>query len=256
MLNNLDKKNAVKQDVDGKVFDGIVIDNNDPEKTQRVKIRSAEQHTNISDADIPWARLSGNLTSGLSATVGTVNIPVLGSRVTYQLMGDDLYSPLVLGQPANQANAIEELTGRNYPHVKASIDRSGNLWIVDTKEDVIQLIHVSGTLLRIDGKGHVEISVADNAVGPDAKEYSEKGITITVIGNTVVNSTGNTAFHTKGNMDIVAGGNMNVHAGGTLNLAGVNTKINDNGPSSPATPLVPKPRTRPAESVEENNTEY
>lgn len=253
MLNVFDKQDASQSSMEGRIFDGTVIDNNDPEKKGRVKVRSSDQHTNIKDVDIPWVRLGGNLTYGLTSSVGTISIPVLGSRITYTLMGEDQYHPIAIGQPITDKSTVKEITDRNYPHTRGGVDRSGNIWLFDSKEDVFQFTHVTGTSITIDGKGHVYIGVADNKVGPDAKEYVPQGITINVIGNTTVVSSGDTSIHTQGSFSAVAGGSMTLHAGGEVNIAGSNVRINDNGPSSPKTPDTPVARERPVESVDKDN---
>lgn len=194
---------------------GVVVDNNDPEKRQRVRIRVAQLHRNVPDDQLPWAMPSNNgAQANAGSGVGTVNVPPVGSKMSYQLTDNDPHNPRMGGSvTTDDANSENELLQEDYPHTVGSVDQAGNLTKVNTKKGTITTTHVSGASIHIDAGGNISLF-----------------------------SPGKLTLAANGGVDIVGGGTVNVH-GGTVDLKG--GRIDLNGSGSALSPSASGARTAP-----------
>lgn len=71
---------------------GIVEDNNDPDKLQRVRIRVRELHGDIPTEKLPWAIAEVSTVRNLNKN-GSFSVPPLGQLVQVTLDNEDVYSP-------------------------------------------------------------------------------------------------------------------------------------------------------------------
>lgn len=130
----------------GKLFAARVVNNNDPQKLQRIQIRIKHIHRGVADDDLPWALPVRHSSQG-NNSVGIVSVPVVGSRVLIEYLDD--YSLLYRGDFNQDATLLSELTATNYPDCYGFIDKSGNKFLVDTKDDIVTFTHLSGTTISI-----------------------------------------------------------------------------------------------------------
>ena len=133
-------------------FAARVVDNNDPLKLQRVKIRIQKLHRGVVDADLPWASPVSLMTQG-NNQVGAIKIPVNGSQILVEYLDD--YTILYKGDFVTSSSAIPELTNTNYPNCYGYTDRSGNKFLVDTQTDTVTFTHLSGATLSITATGDI-----------------------------------------------------------------------------------------------------
>ena len=129
---------------------GYVIDNNDPEKRQRVKIRVAQLHRNVTDEDLPWAIPDGSQSRGnAGAGAGSVNVPVLYAKVYIRFDDNDPHNPRYSGSPTtddvNGENELLDSDAESYPHSRGNIDDAGNRYNVNAEKETIDHTHKSGT---------------------------------------------------------------------------------------------------------------
>jgi len=212
-----------------KKFVGKVVDNNDPKKLQRCKVRCRGIHDGVPDDDLAWAvKLQGAGGGGTK-----VDVPPLGTEVIVEFQDDTLYHPLYYGTRQTISALSSELTGTNYPHQINEIDRTGNLIVRDTTTNEFIFTHISGTTIHIDGSGNVTIKVAKS---------------LSIETQTPMNFTSLAAINIKSMAAI------NIEGVGGVNLRGP-TNINDKGPSVTA-PAAPGARGRPAETPFTGDTTY
>jgi len=236
----------------GKMFVGIVVDNNDnndPNKPkdkpplQRCKVRCRGVHEGMDDASLPWA-MKGQHAGG---DQNKVDVPPLGTEVMIEFQDDTIYHPIWHGSRQTYDNANPELTSTNYPNQIGEIDRSGNKFVRDTKTDAWEFTHVSGSQITFDGFGHIKLVVADGKVGPDATTTVPKGITIEIQGPCSILA--------KEDINIKTQGTTNIEAVGQVNIRAAKINLNDQGPNVSA-PAVPPARTRPKETPFLNQINY
>ena len=136
--------------------DGLVVDNNDPEKAGRVRVRVAGLHDNLPDNHLPWA-INGNASGrGPSSNAAQVRIPHKGSRVKVNFQQ---------GDPTN---------GEMFPN--------GTHWYLDEQANTFFFTH-GGLTATIDGGGNLKITtggtvtVKSSSFTSDAPQTSMTGQT-------------------------------------------------------------------------------
>jgi hypothetical protein len=91
---------------------GVVIDNVDPSKTQRVRIRIHDIHRNVKDEELPWAIPLSLLRQGSNVEIGDAGpIPTLGSRILCVSLDDSGYYWLYHGGSVSDDRILKELVG-------------------------------------------------------------------------------------------------------------------------------------------------
>lgn len=76
-----------------KVLLGIIVDNNDPTRSGRAKIRVRGVFDEIPDEDLPWASQSSVVSFGSKDGGGQVSVPKIGSLVTVSFDNGNWYAP-------------------------------------------------------------------------------------------------------------------------------------------------------------------
>lgn len=194
---------------------GYVVDNEDPEKRQRVRIRIPQLHAGIPDDKLPWVtrRAEGQHNSG--GGVGDVRVPQKGAKVFSTFDDGDPHNSYYGNSPTtDDVNKENKILEDDYPHTYGSVDHYGNKTTVNTKTGVVNFTHKSGASTTYDGSGNVSI------VSP-----------------------GNVTISAKGDLVIVAGGKMQVHASGDLSLKGA--RIDENGSDGAASAVEPSVQQTP-----------
>ena len=247
------------------VYIGAVVNNNDPKKLQRIRVRIHDIHRQVSDNQLPWCLPFTSLFAS-GAGIGQFGpIPTLNSRVYVCYLDDSPYYPMYLGGTISEDRKLEDFTqegsatANDYPYVYGKIDRSGNLTLVNTKRDTFEFHHVTGTRIAIDGYGRVQIDVVNSPRTSgdtdtwDPQQQWPTGLTLNVQGNLDINVTESIRVKAGGPMDLHAQGPIDVASGGIIDL-------NTNSPNPPSS-ISSMSRDRPEDELPENrlpenNIEY
>lgn len=161
----------------GKVVRGTVVYNNDPLHFGRIKVKIDNLYpTDISNENIPWS-MPLNFKGGVNSQ-GNVNIPDIGSSALVVFLSDDMYSSIYLSSLPNIKD--EELL-EDYPNTYGQLDRSGNLFLINTEKDIVKFYHVSGTNFTIDGKGRTKVQITNFSEG--RSELNPIGLDVEIIGD-------------------------------------------------------------------------
>src|SRR5580765_1085618 len=143
----------------GKYSPAMVVDNNDPEKVQRIKYRIAQLQTSRPDDGLSWASPFGWSPQGNSSGVGDIGIPVVGAKVIVFFPEDDEHHAYYMADFHDKATQISDLL-EDYPNSYGRVDASGNLFLVNTLNNTMRVIHVSGTYVKINADGSAEFGSA------------------------------------------------------------------------------------------------
>lgn len=149
-----DTKKSLPTTTKTKVFAARVVNNNDPRKLQMVQVRIKNLHRRIADVDLPWALPVFQGAQG-NNQVGSIQIPVVGSRVIVEFVDD--YTIIYRGTFNQDATQLSELVNTDYPNCYGFIDRSGNKFFVNTQTDVVDFTHLSGMQIHIAQDGATTI---------------------------------------------------------------------------------------------------
>lgn len=209
-----------------KTYEGWVVDNEDPLKRQRVRIRIPILHRDIPDDKLPWANINGGGSqANAGAGVGSVNVPDRFAKMQLTFEEDDPHNPKYQSSPASDdVNSDNELLNEDYPSTLGHVDSHGNKWTTNKATGDVTFIHKSGATIHTDGAGNINIaSPSDINIG------------------------------SKGNINIVAQGDLNLHGVGNTNVVGARIDLNSNGPNSP---VVPDARQTPTIEDKSNLTSF
>ena len=204
-----------KQGIAGKVFPGVVVDNNDPQRLQRCKVRVRDLHRGLDDASIPWAR-KRDAARGTAPGVTNVDVPPLGAMVNVSFNDESLYSPEYFGGVF--AGAAQQAPAEGYPHVVIETDQAGNTIRRDTRpgQNAMVISHASGTTITIDNAGDVRLVAA-----------------------------GKLEMSAQGDIDIRSGGNIYLQAPGSVHIRSATLFAKtptSPGAAQPPWPITPVPR--------------
>lgn len=223
--NPVEEFNRVR--LNGNNFIGTVINVNDPDKRQRVKIRIPQLHRNVSDADLPWSRPSAS-SGGANAGsgVGSVRVPPKGAKLYINMEGNDPHNVHYGGSPTvDNAHKTNEILNEDYPHTYGEVDHAGNKTVTNTQKNTKTFVHKSGTTVHISADGSVNIS-------------TPKDVNVSA----------------KGSMNVAADGKINIHSKDELSLKGSKIKFNGSDAAVDSTAITA--RTKPNIPDPSGNTKY
>ena len=141
-------------------FFGIVEDNQDPLKLQRVRVRVIEKFGHsIPTTSLPWACPAFPAGLGSDQNQGCVAIPRIGSTVLVQFSKGSVYDPVYIAAPYSKKTVIDD-AAENYPNRQVFRDPNGNKVIIDNTPDSVD----SGNVIHIDNtKTEVTITLKSGA---------------------------------------------------------------------------------------------
>lgn len=147
----------------GKKLVGKVVDNNDPEKLRRLRIRVADVWgSSIPDGDLPWCiqKPPNDSALGNTATCGSFGVPIVGSIMYVELQDGDSHFPMY-SFGAVQLNTLKDLEATNYPHRYGFVDETGNWFYFDRQTGDWEFKHKSGYIFHINDVGALVITSPD-----------------------------------------------------------------------------------------------
>lgn len=155
------------QNVFRRSYIGLVVNNKDPKKLQRVQVRIRELHMNIPDENLPWCMKGPGADTGHSpgGGMGAHGVPAIGAKVSVTFMDNSPYFPQYGGAPDSEDTKLgEEFQGDDYEHVSGNIDQAGNRVFVNTKEgsEHVEFNHKTGTTYKMDKDGNYHLDSKAN----------------------------------------------------------------------------------------------
>lgn len=178
-----------KQNIKSVSYKGKVVDNNDPLKLGRVRVRVFEMYGNpaieqyITDEDLPW--INQRPASFLGDT-SFFAVPEIGTELTIDYPTSDPHFGYYKG-------GINSLVNRNtffdvdYPNSYGFIDSRNNYVRINKTQDTIQIGHSSGTTIVINADGSITIN--SNIINITAPSVNITAATMGLTGNLSVGGT-------------------------------------------------------------------
>lgn len=177
------------------VYAGLVVDNNDPKKEGRCRIKVFGIFEDLNDADLPWATPDFNF---IGSDVSSFIVPPTGTTVAIYFDRGDFYFPHYITKITN--GKFPKNKDSNYPNNMVFFETDGGTsFEIDRTDDNTAFLHKSGTQTNIDADGNIDVNiVGDHTVGVD------KGVDVAVNENITVDVKGNINISTDMQMAIDA----------------------------------------------------
>lgn len=176
-------KNAYKDNLDGTVWLGEVMDIADPLKIGRVKIKVFGKFDQIPTEDIPWAYPGNNMTGGSKSGGGFFSVPKLNSIVSVRFDNGNLYHPeyFFVQKISDEVKAEIENSYENAHIIVYDSVTEGALKIFFTEEKGLMLDYKENQI-NIKPDNNIVIKTKDNVIIDHAKTIElGKGATEKVV---------------------------------------------------------------------------
>lgn len=208
--NSLDEniKNFIDEDGDEQtdyIYTGIVVNNNDPDKQGKCRIRVYSVYGNdIPDNDLPWALPDFSFVGSL---VGNFTVPPVGAIVNVYFDKGDIYLPHYTTKAVKKSKQPTQ-KDIDYPdNVVMWETDDGDYLTLNRKSKETTFNHSSGTKILIKRDGSVEITIV-------------KDKTETIQGKEENNINGNLSIKSNADIVIESIGEMKINHIGQLKVQG------------------------------------
>ena len=145
-----------KSSILSKPYRGIVMDNNDPLKLGRVKIR-IEGLIDGATEYLPWCYPFNTSFIGGNSSSGVFAVPEVNSIMVVEFPYDDIYSPFYVGYWESSNTHTTAMDG-DYPNSYGLKDSVGNKIIINKTSQTLEVTHSSGTVIKITQNGDIELT--------------------------------------------------------------------------------------------------
>lgn len=159
---------------------GVVVDNNDPTRTGRAKVRVRGLFDDIPDEDLPWANQTSVVSFGSKDGGGMISVPKIGSLVNVQFDNGNWYSPFFTStwdtDPTLVESFMEGENGESYFGAHSIIYDTGAVpgplkLIYQTNNGMLIELGESKFHLSYDGSNlKVIIKIKDNQIVMDGSK--------------------------------------------------------------------------------------
>ncbi len=192
------------------LFVATVVDNNDPLRRQRIRIR-VPHIVEGETADLPWAIPVGRSTGGSNLEL---DVPLLNSYVIVAFQDGDVNNPIWYGGVHADYTGASSITDTNYPNRVGRQTQAGTFWYVDKTTNQVHLTH-AGTTITVNSNGSIDVVAVHN-------------VNITTTGNVSTHSNGTTVVDADGAITVSSDSTVTV-TGTTINVTG-STAVNVTAP--------------------------
>ena len=188
------------------IYRGTVMDNIDPNKTGRIKIKVYPMFSKVETINIPWAIPAMALTVGAGIGYGNFSVPDIDTNVWVFFEQGDIYQPVYFAEAQDAIKGIPTDTIDDYPETSVFETKTGIQIKINRKagNEDIKISHPSGASFEILPDGNIILT-------------------------TVKESANVTIISGSGNVNITAASSLNIDAPETI--VGGNLRVNtgDNG---------------------------
>jgi uncharacterized protein involved in type VI secretion and phage assembly len=206
-------------------FVGKIVDNNDPDKQGRCKIRVFNVFDDsIQDSDLPWALPEFAFVGSL---MGSFIVPPKDTIVRVKFDNGDIYRPIYTTKVVD-ANNLPSDKDTNYPDMMVFFETdNGDKFTIDRKTKDIVFTHSNGHTITIKDDEFTVLTKKGNQIKIDE---SSNNITIESKDTINIKNNGKMTIDSSSSMDIKSTAAMTVVSNGTMTVQG--TAVTITGPTS------------------------
>ena len=197
-----------------RMFTGKVVNNSDPDKEGRCKIRVYGIFpSEIPDDDLPWATPDFSFIGGLK---GSFVVPPVDAIVRVYFDNGDIYAPFYTTKALNKNQLdFDGDISEDYPDTMVFFETDqGEFFKINRKTQMTTYKHSSGSIVTIDKDGNINISTEAANVG-----------------NINIDTNGNVNVNVAGDVSVVAEGDAKVDGRQVLLGKNVAKQLVNNLPS-------------------------
>lgn len=156
MIEKLFRKSSLTYDG---IYRGKVVDNNDPDKKGRIKVRvyGIMQNSKIQTDSIPWAVSAQPLSNGAGTGVGSFYIPRVDSEVFLFFESGDFMSPVYFAEASNGIKGLPSFRTTNYPNRIGFKLENGIEFFIDQQSTALLFTHPGGVSVSVDSTGNMTV---------------------------------------------------------------------------------------------------
>lgn len=164
------------------IYRGLVVDNDDPNKTGRVRVRVHCVFDDVTNSHLPWAVPCLPIFTGAGSGHGWFAVPEVNSEVFVFFEEGDFYQPVYFGEAVTGVHGHPEDGDVNYPNRRGFKTKAGHtIWMDDAadeirvkhsvgsffsmKSDILRMNH-KGATIKIDDSGNIVISGTKVDINP------------------------------------------------------------------------------------------
>lgn len=137
-------------------YEGQVVDNNDPKKQLRIRVRIPLVYDGEIET-LPWVTPKLNSPYGQGDNYGSVHIPKVGSRVKVSFQNGDPHYPVYEGDSSSANIKISKEFESNYPNRVGGVSPEGVTSYHDTESGEWLWRHPTGAGVVITAEGRILI---------------------------------------------------------------------------------------------------
>lgn len=209
---------------------GYVVDNNDPEKRQRVRVVIPGTLEAQSVEDLPWLAPINHVPGGCGDNYGSVSVPRLGSRVRVIVQDEDYANAVYDGDFASANFIMPGELAENYPNRLGWITPFNDLIYLDVVSGEFLVRRASGSGFVMDKDGNVSVIATGNWTQVVKGDY-----TLQVDGKNTLIVKGDSATQVGGTDTLQVSGDHRETIGGSFSHSSTSRSIN--GPESASGPV-------------------
>ena len=180
-------------------YRGIVVDNADPKKLGRVKVSLPPIFGSIDKAKLPWC-------SPWMGSPSQFDCPEIGDELVTFFPFGLAYFPMFIGHWHTKTNH-DSYFDTNYPNL-VGFHRKGFTFAYNKETKVLDIIHPSGSTVKIDASGKFEINSKDGfwvIATSDVSITTDGEVNISGKSKTTIGSNDSQTF-VNGQLVMLAGG--------------------------------------------------
>lgn len=145
-------------------YKGVVVDNQDPLKLGRVKCTIDGIFAAVDDIGLlPWIAPHSPTSLGGRSDSSSFMVPELESELVIEFPYESIYAGFYTGFWQSQVTH-HGMFNEDYPETYGFSDKQNTFWKVNKRKKYMELSHSSGSYIRFDSTGDIEISSKRNVV--------------------------------------------------------------------------------------------